>query len=60
MIWDRMKAARVNKQGGIEEIDVVDVPVPTPKPEEILIKTEWAGVNFSRSRRLHLRTGTDR
>lgn len=42
-----MKAARVNKQGGIEEIEVVEIPVPTPKPEEIVIKIEWAGVNFS-------------
>ncbi|KAG8688373.1 hypothetical protein FRC08_011467, partial [Ceratobasidium sp. 394] len=41
-----MKAARVDKQGGIEEIKVVDIPVPEPKPDEILIKTEWAGVNF--------------
>ncbi|CAE6512613.1 unnamed protein product [Rhizoctonia solani] len=41
-----MKAARVKKQGGIEELEVVDIPVPTPKPEEIVIKTEWAGVNF--------------
>ncbi|CEL63635.1 hypothetical protein RSOLAG1IB_10913 [Rhizoctonia solani AG-1 IB] len=41
-----MKAARVGKQGGIEEIQVVDVPVPTVKPNEILIKVEWAGVNF--------------
>ncbi|CEL53413.1 NADPH2:quinone reductase [Rhizoctonia solani AG-1 IB] len=41
-----MKAARVNKQGAIEEIEVVEIPVPTPKPEEIVIKTEWAGVNF--------------
>ncbi|CAE6510315.1 unnamed protein product [Rhizoctonia solani] len=41
-----MKAARVNKQGGIEELEVVEIPVPTPKPEEIVIKTEWAGVNF--------------
>ena len=44
----RMKAARVNKQGGIEELEVVEIPVPTPKPEEIIIKTEWAGVNFSK------------
>ncbi|KDN39297.1 hypothetical protein RSAG8_08932, partial [Rhizoctonia solani AG-8 WAC10335] len=41
-----MKAARVNKQGGVEELEVVEIPVPTPKPEEIVIKTEWAGVNF--------------
>ncbi|EUC53584.1 alcohol dehydrogenase [Rhizoctonia solani AG-3 Rhs1AP] len=41
-----MKAARVGKQGGLEEIQVTDVPVPTPKPNEILIKVEWAGVNF--------------
>jgi hypothetical protein len=43
-----MKAARVNKQGGIEEIEVADIPVPSPKPDEIVIKTEWAGVNFSK------------
>ncbi|QRW21991.1 Zinc-binding dehydrogenase [Rhizoctonia solani] len=41
-----MKAARVGKQGGIEEIQVTDIPVPTVKPNEILIKVEWAGVNF--------------
>ncbi|KAJ1302456.1 hypothetical protein OPQ81_002774 [Rhizoctonia solani] len=41
-----MKAARVSKQGGLEEIQVTDIPVPTPKPDEILIKVEWAGVNF--------------
>ncbi|KAG8786111.1 hypothetical protein FRC12_016915 [Ceratobasidium sp. 428] len=41
-----IKAARVNKQGGIDEIQVVDIAVPEPKPDEILIKTEWAGVNF--------------
>ncbi|CUA67593.1 NADPH2:quinone reductase [Rhizoctonia solani] len=41
-----MKAARVGKQGGLEEIQVTDIPVPTPEPNEILIKVEWAGVNF--------------
>ncbi|KAG8785468.1 hypothetical protein FRC12_017537 [Ceratobasidium sp. 428] len=41
-----IKAARVNKQGGIDEIQVVDIAIPEPKPDEILIKTEWAGVNF--------------
>jgi len=41
-----MKAARVNKQGEINEIEVVDIAVPVPKPDEIVIKTEWAGVNF--------------
>ncbi|CAE6501326.1 unnamed protein product [Rhizoctonia solani] len=41
-----MKAVRVGKQGGLEEIQVTDIPIPTPKPDEILIKVEWAGVNF--------------
>ncbi|CUA72790.1 NADPH2:quinone reductase [Rhizoctonia solani] len=41
-----MKAARVGKQGGLEEIQVTDIPVSTPEPNEILIKVEWAGVNF--------------
>ena len=42
-----MKAARVNEQGGIDEIVVEEIAVPTPKEDELLIKTEWAGVNFS-------------
>lgn len=41
-----MRAARVGKQGGIEEIEVTGIPAPTPRPEEILIKVEWGGVNF--------------
>ncbi|CAE6458583.1 unnamed protein product [Rhizoctonia solani] len=45
-ITTSMKAARVGKQGGLEEIQVTDIPVPTPNPNEILIKVEWAGVNF--------------
>ncbi|QRV80048.1 Zinc-binding dehydrogenase [Ceratobasidium sp. AG-Ba] len=41
-----IKAARVNKQGPINEIVVEDISIPEAKPDEILIKVEWAGVNF--------------
>ncbi|QRV94569.1 Zinc-binding dehydrogenase [Ceratobasidium sp. AG-Ba] len=41
-----IKAARVNKQGPINEIVVEDIAIPEAKPDEILIKVEWAGVNF--------------
>lgn len=42
-----MKALRIHKTGGPEVIQTDnDVPVPTPGKGEVLIKAEWAGVNF--------------
>jgi NADPH:quinone reductase len=41
-----MKAIQVAQTGGPEVLTVVDVPVPTPKPNEAVVKIEASGVNF--------------
>ncbi|KAG8782041.1 hypothetical protein FRC12_021283 [Ceratobasidium sp. 428] len=45
--WTKvMKAAQVGQNGDVEEIEVVELPIPTPKWDEVLVKMEWGGVNF--------------
>ncbi|KAF8313079.1 NAD(P)-binding protein [Clavulina sp. PMI_390] len=39
-------AIQISKTGGPEVIDFNEIDTPTPKPEEILVKVEWAGVNY--------------
>ncbi|KAG8742231.1 hypothetical protein FRC10_001777 [Ceratobasidium sp. 414] len=41
-----MKAAQVRQNGGVEEIEIVELPVPIPEADEVLIKVEWGGINF--------------
>ena len=41
-----MKAIQVSKAGGPEALILVDVPIPTPKPNEALVEIKVAGVNF--------------
>ncbi|KAH8921669.1 GroES-like protein [Atractiella rhizophila] len=41
-----MKAAQIKETGGVEVVNVVDVPVPTLGSGEALVKVEWAGVNY--------------
>ena len=41
-----MKAIRVNHPGGPEALEVVDLPVPEPKPNEAVVKLNAIGVNF--------------
>jgi len=41
-----MKAIQVAQTGGPEVLTVVDLPVPTPKPNEAVVKIEASGVNF--------------
>ncbi len=41
-----MKAIQVTKPGGPEALDLVDLPVPHPKPNEAVVKIAAAGVNF--------------
>lgn len=41
-----MKAIQVSQAGGPEALTVVDVPVPTTKPNEALVEIKASGVNF--------------
>jgi NADPH2:quinone reductase len=41
-----MKAIQVPRHGGAEVLTVVDLPIPQPKPNEIVIKIAAAGINF--------------
>jgi NADPH2:quinone reductase len=41
-----MKAIQVSQTGGPEVLKLVDLPVPTPKPNEALVKIAAIGVNF--------------
>lgn len=41
-----MKAIQINNAGGPEVMQFVDLPVPTPKPSEVVVKLKSAGVNF--------------
>jgi NADPH2:quinone reductase len=41
-----MKAIQVPRQGGAEVLTVVDLPIPQPKPNEIVLKVAAVGINF--------------
>jgi NADPH:quinone reductase len=41
-----MKAIQVKQVGGPEAMQLVDLPVPQPKPNEAVVKLSAAGVNF--------------
>ena len=41
-----MKAIQVSQPGGPEAMQLVDLPVPTPKPNEAVVKIVAAGANF--------------
>src|SRR5437667_10820208 len=41
-----MKAIQVSQVGGPEVLQLVDLPIPNPKPNEALVRIEAAGVNF--------------
>lgn len=41
-----MKAIQVQKTGGPEVLTLVDLPVPKPKPNEVIVKLAASGVNF--------------
>lgn len=50
-----MKAIRIDQPGGPEELRLVDIPVPTPGPGEVLIAQSVAGLNFID---VYMRSGT--
>jgi NADPH2:quinone reductase len=41
-----MKAIQVKQPGGSEALELVDLPIPEPKPNEAVVKVAAAGVNF--------------
>lgn len=40
-----MKAVRVKAPGGADQLELIELPVPSPKPGEVLIRVMAAGVN---------------
>jgi NADPH2:quinone reductase len=41
-----MKAIQIQQTGGPEVLTLVDLPVPTPGPGEVLVKIHASGINF--------------
>src|ERR1019366_10297630 len=41
-----MKAIQIKQTGGPEVMELVDLPIPQPKPNEAVVKIAAAGVNF--------------
>ena len=41
-----MKAIQIKKTGGPEVMELVDLPAPQPKSNEVVVKIKAAGVNF--------------
>lgn len=41
-----MKAIQVKQPGGPDALELVDLPVPSPKPNEAVVKLAASGVNF--------------
>ncbi len=42
-----MKAIRVEQFGGPEQMQMVDRPIPVPRPDEVLLRHAFIGVNFA-------------
>jgi NADPH2:quinone reductase len=46
-IPNTMKGIRIDKTGGVEVLNYrTDLPVPTPREGEILVKNDFVGVNY--------------
>jgi NADPH2:quinone reductase len=41
-----MKAVQLSRFGGPDLLEIVEVPIPNPKPEQVLVRVRAAGVNF--------------
>jgi len=41
-----MKAVQIARTGGSDVMDLVDIPTPTPRAGEVLVKAEAIGVNY--------------
>lgn len=42
-----MKAARVNAFGGVDQLELVELPDLVPEPHEVVVKVEACGLNFA-------------
>lgn len=42
-----MKAARVNAFGGVDQLEIVELPDPVPDAHEVIVKVEACGLNFA-------------
>ncbi|KAH9048228.1 NAD-P-binding protein [Lactarius hengduanensis] len=42
----KIKAVGIYETGGVEVIQNLELPFPEVKPSDLLIKVEWAGINF--------------
>lgn len=43
---ETMKALQIHSQGGLDVLAMHDIAVPKPKEDELLVKVEYAGVNY--------------
>lgn len=41
-----MRAIQVSEVGGPEVLTLIEVPIPSPKPNEAIVQVKFAGVNF--------------
>ncbi|OZC60891.1 quinone oxidoreductase [Rhodococcus sp. 15-725-2-2b] len=41
-----MRAIRIDNTGGPEVMNVVDIPIPTPGPAQLLVRIEAVGINY--------------
>lgn len=41
-----MRAIRIDNTGGPEVMNIVDVPIPTPGPGQLLVRIDAVGINF--------------
>jgi NADPH:quinone reductase len=48
-----MRAIQIEEFGGPEVLKLVDLPVPSPGPEEVLVRVARAGVNFADTHQRH-------
>lgn len=48
-----MRAVQIQRFGGPEVLELVDIPVPTPAEHEVLIRVARAGMNFADTHQRH-------
>lgn len=41
-----MRAIQISKSGGVEVLEIANLPTPSVSRGQLLVKTQWAGVNY--------------